>query len=113
MATHYLESGRILKFAAGIMLAAGAAEIGVAVANQIDVFKANTDKITTITVFQKETPEQIAARTARIDSDNKNTKDNGERGVILLIVGGLALVGNNVISKPSNPGDRRIIRRVS
>jgi hypothetical protein len=113
MARHYLEAGRVLKFAAGVMLAVGAAEMGVAIANQVDVFKANTDKITTIAVFQKETLEQVAARTARINNDNKNTEDNGTRGIILLIVGGIALVGDNVISKPSNPGDRRTIRRVS
>jgi len=110
MARTYLEAG--LKIATAALFVAGAAKIGMAAADQVDVFRANADRISASVASQKETPEQAAARNARITKDNKETQDNGLPGVILLFAGGVALVAERVISSSSNPYDRRTIRRV-
>lgn len=111
MTRNYLEGG--LKIAAALFFVAGAAKTGVAVANGADIIQANANKISATVALQKETPEQIAARTARIDKDSKDMSDNGIPGVVLFIAGGVALVAGRATSNSSNPYDRRANRRIS
>ena len=112
MARTYLEAGFFIKIATAALFVAGTAKIGMAAADQADILMANADKISAAVASQQETPEQAATRTARITKDNKDTQDNGIPGAILLLAGGAALVGNRVMSNPSNPYDRRANRGI-
>jgi hypothetical protein len=110
MARTYLEAG--LKIATAAFFIAGAAKIGMAAADQADIFRANADKISANVALQQETPKQAAERTARIDKDNKETQDNGIPGTISLLISGAIFVASRT-SSPSNPYDRRANRRIS